>query len=281
VLTGAPDIGRRALEGYIAASTTAEDRTARTIRCANLIFDFLQLHTADERGPIVADLRATAIRLYRPVAERNGEAFQRLVTLLSSQSDGTDPAIDLIQRVKRVFGPEAAAAAYVQVMRSGKPDAGQREAIKRYNEYAMDNAPQSTPLRLTWAEYLQLIGKAPEAVAVYREILRREPDNVLALNNLAWLLDRRDEATVRESLSYIQKAIDLVGPLDELLDTRSRILFESGSRDAALRDMSDAVNQAPSAARLTDYAQMLQKAGKNADAERALAAAKQFTSKAP
>jgi tetratricopeptide (TPR) repeat protein len=281
VLTGAPDLGRRALEGYIAAATTAEDRTARTIRCANLIFDFLQLHTADERGPVVADLRATAIRLYRPVAERNGEAFQRLVTLLSSQSDGADPAIDLIQRVKRVFGPEAAAAAYVQVMRSGKPDAGQREAIKRFIEYAMESDPQSTPLQLTWAEYLQLTGKVPDAVAVYREILRREPDNVLVLNNLAWTLDRRDEAAVRESLSYIQRAIDLAGPLDELLDTRSRILFESGSRDAALRDMSDAVNQAPSAARLTDYAQMLQKAGKNADAERALAAAKQFTSKAP
>jgi len=61
---------------------------------------------------------------------------------------------------------------------------------------------------------------------------------------LAWLLDRRDEAAVRESLSYIQRAINLAGPLDELLDTRSRILFESGSRDAALRDMSDAVNQA-------------------------------------
>ena len=83
---------------------------------------------------------------------------------------------------------------------------------------------------LTWAEYLQLTGENAEAVTVYREVLRREPDNVLALNNLAWTLslDRRDEAKVRESLTYIQRAIDLAGPLDELLDTRARILFESG-----------------------------------------------------
>ncbi len=279
VLAGASDLGRQLLDDYIAAAPTAEDRTARAIRCANLIFDFLQLHPADERGPIVADLRTTAIRLYRPAAERNGDAFQRLVTLLSSQPGGTDPAIELVQQVKRVFGPEAAAAAYVQVMRHGQPSAGQREAIKRFLQDAMERAPQSTPLMLTWAEYLQLIRENAQAVAVYRDAIRREPGNVFALNNLAWTLslDHRDEATVREALSYIERAIDRAGPLDELLDTRARILFECGRRDAALQDMSEAVNQAPSAARFADYALMLQKAGKAKEAERALTAARQFT----
>ena len=76
---------------------------------------------------------------------------------------------------------------------------------------------------------------------------------------------------MRESLGYIQRAIDLAGPLDELLDTRARILFESGKRDAGLKDMGEAVNAAPSPARLNDYAAMLQKAGKVKDAERARA----------
>src|SRR5439155_13147133 len=99
-----------------------------------------------------------------------------------------------------------------------------------------------------------------------------DPDNVLALNNLAWTLslDRKDQAKVRESLAHIQRAIDLAGPLDELLDTRARILFESGQPEAGLRDMCEAVNEAPSATRLTDYAIMLRKACKAGEAERAL-----------
>jgi tetratricopeptide (TPR) repeat protein len=279
VLAGAADNGRRLLDNYITAAATAEDRAARAVRCANLIFDLLQLRVVDERSPAFADLRANAIGLYRPTADRNGDAFQRLVTLLASQPDGTDPAIELVQRARRVFGPEAAAAAYVEVIRRGKPSPNQREAMKRYIQDAIDKAPQSMPLRLSWAEYLQLAGENAEAVAVYREVLRREPENILALNNLAWTmsLDRRDEANLRESLSYIQRAIDVAGPLDELLDTRARILFESGQQGEALRDMCDAVNQAPSAARLNDYALMLQKAGKPQEAEKALAAARRFS----
>jgi tetratricopeptide (TPR) repeat protein len=133
-------------------------------------------------------------------------------------------------------------------------------------------------LMLTWAEYLQLTGENSAAVVVYREVLRREPDNVLALNNLAWTLslDRKDPDKVRESLALIQHAIDLAGPLDELLDTRARILFESGQSEAGLRDMCEAVNEAPSASRFKDYAIMLRKAGKTKEAERALAEAGRF-----
>jgi tetratricopeptide (TPR) repeat protein len=282
VLAGANDNGRGLLDNFIAAASTPDERAGRAFRCANLIYDFLQLHSIDDRGAVVADLRATAIRLYRPLAERNRDAFQRLVNLLSLQPDGTDAAIELVQRVRRMFGPETAASSYVQVIRSGKPNDGQREAIKRYIEDAMEKNSQSSSLRLTWAECLQLAGESDRAVAVYRGVLRREPDNILALNNLAWALSLQpnDDIKLQESLAHIERAIDLAGPLDELLDTRARILFKSGRHDAGLRDMCEAVNQAPSPSRLNDYAVMLQKAGKPQEAEKALAAARQFAVKA-
>ena len=278
VLAGTPDQGRRLLEDYVAAAPPGEARSSRAIRCANLIFDFLQTHPAEARAPVVADLRAAAVNLYRADALTNAEAFQRLVTLLALQPGSTGSALELVQRGRQRFGAEVAAAAYVQVLRHGSMSPGQAKNLGQFLQDEMSKAPQSTSLLLTWAEYLQLTGENAKAVAVYRDVIRREPDNVPALNNLAWTLslDRRDEAKVRESLTHIQRAIDLAGPLDELLDTRARILFESGKRDAGLRDMCEAVNQAPSAARLTDYALMLQRAGKPREAEKALAAAKRF-----
>ena len=53
---------------------------------------------------------------------------------------------------------------------------------------------------------------------------------------LKWTLsrDHKDQAKVQESLAHIQRAIDLAGPLDELLHTRAFILFESGRREDPL-----------------------------------------------
>ena len=220
------------------------------------------------------------MRLFRPEADRNPQAFQRLVTLLAVQPGGTNSAIELVQRGRRVFKPEVAAAAYVQILRHGRPGPNdiQRASIKQYICDEREKEPQSTSLMLTWAEYLQLSGENAAAVAVYRQVLQREPDNVLALNNLAWTLslDRKNQDKVRESLAHIQRAIELAGPLDELLDTRARILFESGQPEAGLRDMCEAVAEAPSAARLKDYAIMLRKVGKAKEAEQALAEAARF-----
>jgi tetratricopeptide (TPR) repeat protein len=278
-LAGAGDLGRQVLDDYIASAPSPEARAERAVRSADLVFDFFQTHPADERSAAaVADLRAMAIRLYRPEAARNPQAFQRLVTLLASQPDGTNQAFTLIERSKRTFSGEVASAAYVMVLRYGRPSTPQQQAMKRYLVEQREKAPRSMSLLLTWAEYLQLTGETATAVAVYREILRREPDNVLALNNLAWTLslDRKDPDKVRESITLIQHAIDLAGPQDELLDTRARILFESGQSEAGLRDMCEAVNAAPSAGRLKDYAIMLRKAGKTKEAERALAEAGRF-----
>jgi tetratricopeptide (TPR) repeat protein len=282
-LAGEPDLGRRVLDEYVAAAPAGQAQAERAVQTANLIFDFVHAHPGDDRSAAavaVADLRATAIRLFRPAAEREPQAFQRLTTLLAAQPGGTNEALDLAQRGRRTFGPEVTAAAYVQILRQGRPGPTdvQKESIKQYIRFEREKAPQSTSLTLTWAEYLQLTGDHAAAVGVYRTVLQREPDNVLALNNLAWTLslDRKNKEKVKESLSLIQRAIDLAGPVDELLDTRARILFEAGQPEAGLRDMCEAVHEAPSAARLRDYATMLRRAGKVQEAERALAEAGRF-----
>jgi tetratricopeptide (TPR) repeat protein len=224
-------------------------------------------------------LRKTAVGYYEPVALQDREAFQRLVSLLAQQKpDGTEVAFTWAQRGKAAFGVEDAAAAYVQVLRLGAPDEQQIKAIGRFLEDELQARPQSTALRLSLADYYGLTAEPAKAVEELRAVLAREPDNVVALNNLAWTLslDRKDRAKVQESLTHIQRAIDLAGPLDDLLDTRARILFESGQREAGLRDMCEAVQEAPSAARWRQYAEMLREAGQTEPAQRALAEAQKL-----
>src|SRR5262249_34619500 len=175
-------------------------------------------------------------------------------------------------------GVEHAAAAYVQVIRLGVPDEQQVKAVGRFLEQALEAQPQSTALRLSLADYYGLTAEHAKAVEELRAVLAREPDNVVALNNLAWTLslDRKDRAKVEEARAHIQRAIELAGPLDDLLDTRARIPFESGQREAGLRDMCEAVNEVPSAARWKQYAEMLREAGQAEQAQRALAEARRL-----
>lgn len=277
VLSNNIDQARRLLDDCVGAATTDEQRRSRSLRCANLIFDFLQVHPTLDRSTS-ADLRSAAIRLFGNQVERDPQVFQRVVTLLAQQPGGTNAALRAIEQGKRTFGVEFAATAYVQVLRFGQPDPQQRTAIQRFLQDALEKSPASSALMLVRAEQLQLAGEHAQAIAMYRRVLQVDPENILALNNLAWnlSLDRKDEAKVRESLTLIQRAIDLAGPLDELLDTRARILFESGQREAGLRDMCDAVNESPSVARWRDYANMLERAGNAAEARRAIAQAERL-----
>jgi tetratricopeptide (TPR) repeat protein len=276
VLAGTPDLARRRLDDYVAGGGTDAARTTRAVWAANQVYDFLQARPLKPEA--AADLRATAVRLYRPEAGRSPDAFQRLVMLQAQQPGGTPDAILAWQKYKAAFPPEVAAATYVQIVRYGSADGAQVQAVAHYLAEALAKQPQSTPLRLIQAEFFELNGDHARAVAAYRDVLARDPGNVQALNNLAWSLslDKRDKDKVRESLEHIQRAIDLAGPVDELLDTKARILFESGRQEDGLRDMCEAVNEAPSAARWLNYATLLRRAGKTEQSERALAEAKRY-----
>ena len=122
-------------------------------------------------------------------------------------------------------------------------------------------------LRVSLADYYQHIGEHEKAIATYRLVLDREPSNIVALNNLAWTF-AADSQRARDGLSLVQKAIDLAGPIGDLLDTRSRLLAEIGDSQAAVRDLIEAVSETPTAQRLMDLAALHRKVGQPDLAER-------------
>jgi Tfp pilus assembly protein PilF len=93
-----------------------------------------------------------------------------------------------------------------------------------------------------------------EAEAMYRRILKpeNEPKNIVALNNLAWLLAQRssDPQKHREALMRIESAVAGIGRRADLLDTRGLVQMKLGDTAAALADFRDAVADMPSPAHL-------------------------------
>jgi tetratricopeptide (TPR) repeat protein len=104
------------------------------------------------------------------------------------------------------------------------------------------------PSKAVLASLSQLLtfnGQHNEAIAIHREMLTRDPNDVVAMNNLACYLalSGRDKA---EALSLIDKAIKMEGPVASLLDSRGMILLEMDRAQEALRDLEKAAEMAPS-----------------------------------
>ena len=75
--------------------------------------------------------------------------------------------------------------------------------------------------------------RTEEAIALYRQALAAEPQNLRTMNNLATLLGEQPGRT-KEALEFIDRAIDLAGPQGWLLETKGEILLRDGRVDEAL-----------------------------------------------
>jgi hypothetical protein len=100
---------------------------------------------------------------------------------------------------------------------------------------------------LNRAEFLARRGDAG-AAAAFETVLAREPKNVVALNNLAWLF-AADPRTAERGLDLVARATRESGLTGELLDTRARIQITLKQFDAAGRDLAEAINYQPTALR--------------------------------
>ena len=94
-----------------------------------------------------------------------------------------------------------------------------------------------------------------------------------AYNNLAWLMALKD-GKGREALEYINRAINLKGPLPDFLDTRGVVYLTVGDSQLAIDDLKKAVADAPSPAKYFHLAQAYLGAKERVKAKQSLEAAK-------
>lgn len=166
---------------------------------------------------------------------------------------GTAPLIMSIHRTLRSAGKQAAAAARM--------------------EQWLEKNPTDTVARLYFASALLQDNEYKAASQQYERIVHLHPDNVLALNDLAWcylqLSDKRAQANA-------ERAYKLAPHNPSVADTLGAVLTRQGQAVRALALLKKALEQAPASADIRlHYAQALfqsgDKAGARAQCERLLA----------
>lgn len=102
--------------------------------------------------------------------------------------------------------------------------------------------PGHVPAGLMRAVLLQSEGRNQAALQAYKEVLNIAPENLVALNNAAWVAHELGE---QDALSLAERAYD-VGPENAaVLDTFGWILLAQGQDQLAIEILSRAVELAP------------------------------------
>ena len=106
----------------------------------------------------------------------------------------------------------------------------QKKAITLLEDFS-SKQKDSAKVRLTLAN-LYLQEDQNKAINEYELLIAKQPNNVIALNNLSWLY--MDKGKFTEALKHSAKAYDLADDIPNVIDTYAQALLKSGQKKEAL-----------------------------------------------
>lgn len=167
-------------------------------------------------------------------------------------------AADAVGQYERAYSLQHSGPALIALHRAlhaaGKADS----AEQRMSDW-LDQHPSDQPTRLYYASHLLQRSQFGAARREYEIILQRDPDNVLALNDLAWALLQAREG---DAMQPAERAYQLAPGNPAVADTFAWILAESGKPARALPILKKALQTAPTAADIRlHYAHTLFRSG--------------------
>ena len=161
---------------------------------------------------------------------------QRAIAHLSSTvRDAPDAAVRLVVRARLLFM------------------SGQIDEARRLLDRAAELAPRVVQWHLQLASWDETARHFDEAIARYRRVLDVEPNQVIALNNLAYALAVHRNAP-NEGLGLAKRAASLAPGVPPILDTVAWIEHLLGNHVEAARLSNEAVNGAPDDAEIRFHA---------------------------
>lgn len=103
--------------------------------------------------------------------------------------------------------------------------------------------PDSAEVAIQVATIEEALGRRDEAERRYRELLAGDRLNRLQTGlvaaNLGWILARPEHS--QEAVDLVDRAVQILGPISELLDTRALVRLANNQKILALEDIRDAV----------------------------------------
>lgn len=193
------------------------------------------------------------------------EALPAAVSLLSAFGR-TDEAISMVERYAAVVPNRIKAASGVALLRSGTVTDRLKLIARTWLDAAIADDPMTTGIRLNEGEFFALTGDRAKAEHAFRSVLAIDPQNTVALNNLAWIL-AAEPAQSDSALSLVDRASRESGLTPELLDTRARIHLAAKKTELAEHDLHAALAQDKTALRFFHLAMAKRNANRIDDAK--------------
>jgi predicted Zn-dependent protease len=185
---------------------------------------------------------------YRAYVEKDRAKPERelaLARFLATRRDDdrTSDAVAILSRAWKTCPPEQVALAALSLYDAPSATESQREQVDAWLDEARRRRPDLLLLTNKLAAIRIRQGKFYEAEEMYRRLLDGDPENVEALNNLAWLLALRGQGSSKspgEPLELINRAIEIAGRTPSLLDTKAVVLIRANRLVEAMHVLDDA-----------------------------------------
>jgi len=258
-------------EGAVAESA---ERAVRLGLVARRLEEFAQELKGTNQASAFGQFVKEAEAMLRSCVERSPEQAIVLAAFLARQGR-VDDSLGLTESSWEKATPEAVGEAVTAQLSANPVNQGQLQRIDRILQAALKR--HGRPSSLLWVS-ATLLGKQQrfdEVEAAYREMLRKNGDDIVALNNLAVLL-AAEGRQLDEAWRCVQKAIALAGPVPTLLDSRATVLLARGKPQEALLDLQQAIAESPSATFYLHQAQAYLLTGQKQAAADAFSKARQL-----
>ena len=171
-----------------------------------------------------SDPRLVAVQMRLSQEE---EDWQRVETL----------ATDWCRRQPQTLEPVISMAGLL----SDTSDPQARELAERLLRQVLQTQPNDGPSLRLLGLLLQQTGRSAQAVEFYRKALEAEPEDVMSMNNLAWIL-ADEQGKLQEGLQLADRGLRIVPDYADLLDTRGVIRHSLGRYAAAAEDFRRAIS---------------------------------------
>jgi len=164
-----------------------------------------------------------------------GHEFEAVVLLKEKKLD------EALQAFQRAYQLSPSAKLAMQITRLHGAKGEMAQGLAQLKDW-LEKSPNDTATRSSYGLLLQNGGHKEEAITQYEKVLESIPENVLVLNNLAWLY--QEQGNVR-AVELGEKAYRLAPRRPEIADTYGWILVNSGMSEKGLPILQQALALAP------------------------------------
>ena len=123
-------------------------------------------------------------------------------------------------------------------------DAQARKTAEDILRMILKNDPDYAEAISVLAILLQIGGRDAESATLYERLLELEPDNIIAINNLAWIICEV-QGKHQQALELAQRGLKIAPRYCDLIDTRGVIYYRLGEFDKAVLDFNECIKLYP------------------------------------